>query len=569
MSTSTTPTTPVGKVANYVDERLTVSGAIKRNIGKVFPDHWSFMLGEIALYSFVILLLSGTYLTLFFKPSMVEVIYNGPYVPLKGVKMTEAFASTLDISFDVRGGLLMRQIHHWAALFFVGAMSIHMFRVFFTGAFRKPRELNWVIGTVLVLLGIVEGFMGYSLPDDLLSGTGLRITQGIIAAVPVVGTYVSFGLFGGEFPGTDIIPRFYTLHILLIPGLILALVGAHLLMVWVQKHTQWPGPGRKETNVVGYRLFPVYTAKAGGFFFIVLGVTTLISALVTINPVWMFGPYTPDQVSAGSQPDWYMGFLDGAVRIMPNWEIVAFGHTLSMNLIVPAVVLPGIMTTLLGLYPWIEAWVTGDRREHHLLDRPRNAPVRTGLGVMAITFYLLLWVSGANDIIATIFKLSINQITWSLRILLFIIPPIAFSITKRVCLSLQRRDREKLLHGHETGRILRLPHGEFVEIHAPLSLEEQAEILGKMDVTPLLPPAATDDNGVAQPGAWRARVQSRLSHWFYGSNIALPTRQELLEASSHFGHSDPMELEATERHRNYEAVGGVLLAPNEDGSPRH
>ncbi|NDB19214.1 MAG: cytochrome b, partial [Actinobacteria bacterium] len=350
-----------------------------------------------------------------------------------------------------------------------------------TGAFRKPRELNWVIGTVLVLLGIVEGFMGYSLPDDLLSGTGLRITQGIIAAVPVVGTYVSFGLFGGEFPGADVIPRFYTLHILLIPGLILALVGAHLLMVWVQKHTQWPGPGRKETNVVGYRLFPVYTAKAGGFFFIVLGVTTLISALVTINPVWMFGPYTPDQVSAGSQPDWYMGFLDGAVRVMPNWEIVAFGHTLSMNLIVPAIILPGIMTTLLGLYPWIEAWVTGDRREHHLLDRPRNAPVRTGLGVMAITFYLLLWVSGANDIIATIFKLSINQITWSLRILLFIIPPIAFSITKRVCLSLQRRDREKLLHGHETGRILRLPHGEFVEIHAPLTLEEQAEILGKMD----------------------------------------------------------------------------------------
>lgn len=411
--------------------------------------------------------------------------------------------------------------------------------------------------------------MGYSLPDDLLSGTGLRITQGIIAAVPVVGTYVSFGLFGGEFPGTDIIPRFYTLHILLIPGLILALVGAHLLMVWVQKHTQWPGPGRKETNVVGYRLFPVYTAKAGGFFFIVLGVTTLISALVSINPVWMFGPYTPDQVSAGSQPDWYMGFLDGAVRVMPNWEIVAFGHTLSMNLIVPAIVLPGIMTTLLGLYPWIEAWVTGDRREHHLLDRPRNAPVRTGLGVMAITFYVLLWVSGANDIIATTLKLSINQITWSLRILLFIVPPIAFSVTKRICMSLQRRDHEKLLHGHETGRILRLPHGEFVEIHAPLTLEEQAEILGKLDVTPMLPPPPTDANGVAQPGAWKTRIQARLSQWFYGSNVALPTRRELLEASSHFGHADPLELEATERHRAYEAVGGVLLAPNEDGSAKH
>ena len=569
MSNSTIPTTPQGKAADFLDERLSISKAIKSNISKVFPDHWSFMLGEVALYSFIILLLSGTYLTLFFKPSMVEVIYNGPYVPLKGVKMSEAFASTLHISFDVRGGLLMRQIHHWAALFFIGAMSIHMFRVFFTGAFRKPRELNWVIGTVLVLLGIVEGFMGYSLPDDLLSGTGLRITQGIIAAVPVVGTYVSFGLFGGEFPGQDVISRFYTLHILLIPGLILALVGAHLMMVWYQKHTQWPGPGRTENNVVGYRLFPVYTAKAGGFFFVVLGLTTLISALVTINPVWMFGPYTPDQISAGSQPDWYMGFLDGAVRVMPNWEISAFGHTLSLNLIIPAIVLPGIMTTLLGLYPWIEAWATGDRREHHLLDRPRNAPVRTALGAMSISFYLMLWISGANDIIAQIFHLSINQITVALRVLLFVVPPLIFMVTKRWCLALQRRDREKLLHGHETGRILRLPHGEFVEIHAPLTLEEQAEILGKMDVQPMELPSVTDRNGVAQPLAWKGRLQAKLSQWFYGANIALPTRQELLEAKSHFGHADPLEVEATERHRTYEAVGGVLLAPNEDGTSRH
>ncbi|NBS78088.1 MAG: cytochrome b, partial [Betaproteobacteria bacterium] len=241
------PTTPVGKAAVYVDERLAPAGFMKRLLTKVFPDHWSFMLGEIALYSFIILLLSGTYLTLWFKPSMTEVIYNGSYLPLKGVKMSEAYSSTLDISFDVRGGLLMRQIHHWAALFFVAAVSVHLLRVFFTGAFRKPREINWVIGTGLLTLAILEGFAGYSLPDDLLSGTGLRIAEGIVQAIPLVGTYLAMFLFGGEFPGTDFISRLYSVHILLIPGILLGLVTAHLLMVVYQKHTQFPGPGRTES----------------------------------------------------------------------------------------------------------------------------------------------------------------------------------------------------------------------------------------------------------------------------------------------------------------------------------
>ena len=311
----------VGGVAGYVDDRLASANFTKRLLNKVFPDHWSFMLGEIALYSFIILLLSGTYLTLWFKPSMVEVIYNGSYVPLKGIKMSEAFASTLEISFDVRGGLLMRQIHHWAALFFVAAMSVHVGRIFFTGAFRKPREINWVIGTLLLVLGILEGFAGYSLPDDLLSGTGLRIAQGIVQALPLVGTYLAMFLFGGEFPGTDFISRLYSIHILLVPGILLALITVHLIMVFYQKHTQFPGPGRTESNVVGYRLYPIYIAKAGGFFFIVFGVTTLIAALVTINPIWLYGPYTPSQVTAGSQPDWYIGWLDGAVRIMPKLGI--------------------------------------------------------------------------------------------------------------------------------------------------------------------------------------------------------------------------------------------------------
>ena len=282
-----------GNVANYVDERTGAAKWMKKNLTKVFPDHWSFLLGEIALYSFVILLLSGTYLTFWFDPSQREVIYDGSYEPLQGLEMSAAYASTLDISFEVRGGLLMRQIHHWSALIFMAAIVVHLMRVFFTGAFRKPREFNWIIGVGLLTLGIVEGFLGYSLPDDLLSGTGIRIAHAIIQALPVVGTYLSFFAFGGAFPGEAFIPRIYVTHVLLLPGAFLALITIHLMLVWYQKHTQYPGPGRTEKNVVGYPLLPVYMAKAGGFFFIVFGVTAFLGAVASINPIWLYGPYTP------------------------------------------------------------------------------------------------------------------------------------------------------------------------------------------------------------------------------------------------------------------------------------
>jgi ubiquinol-cytochrome c reductase cytochrome b subunit len=529
------PTTPVGKAGVFLDDRTGGATLLKKNLRKVFPDHWSFMLGEVALYSFIILLLSGTYLTLFFKPSMVEVTYQGTYVPLNGIRMSEAYASTLDISFDIRGGLLMRQLHHWAALIFVAAISVHLFRIFFTGAFRKPREFNWLIGVGLLTMALLEGFAGYSLPDDLLSGTGLRIAEGIVQAIPVVGTYVAMFVFGGQFPGDDFIPRLYSVHILLIPGAILALITAHLIFVVYHKHTQYPGPGRTENNVVGYPLLPVYMAKAGGFFFVVFGITTLLSAIAQINPVWLFGPYNPSQITAGSQPDWYIGFLDGMLRIMPNIETSAFGHTISWNILVPALILPGVLFTLMGLYPFIEAWVTGDKREHHLLDRPRNQATRTAIGVMAITFYILMWVAGANDIIATHFDVSINAMIWFCRIGAFLLPPIAYVITKRTCLGLQRRDRERLLHGRETGVIRRLPSGEFIEVHAPISDAERVTLLqsgSKKEPVLELPPSV-DENGVRAPGSRIHGVRAALSRWYYSETIPDPTPEELHDAAHH------------------------------------
>lgn len=553
-----------GAVATYVDQRTGSNKFLARNLGKVFPDHWSFMLGEIALYSFIVILLTGTYLTLFYKPSMIEVVYDGSYIPLKGVMMSEAYASTLDISFDVRGGLLLRQMHHWAALIFVAAIAVHMFRVFFTGAFRKPREFNWILGVGLATLALAAGFSGYSLPDDLLSGTGLQIARGIVQSIPVVGTWGAFLLFDGEFPGTDFISRLYAVHILLVPGLILALVTVHLMLVWTQKHTQFPGPGRTNNNVVGYPLMPVYMAKAGGFFFAVFGIIALIGGLVTINPIWVFGPYTPDQVSAGSQPDWYIGWLDGALRMMPNWESVIFGYTISWNVFIPAVIIPGLVFTALAFYPFLEAWVTGDKREHNLLDRPRNAPTRTGIGVMAITFYGLLWIGGGNDIIAISFDMSINAITWFLRIAIFVLPPIAFVVTKRICLGLQRRDREKLLHGYESGRILRLPHGEFIEVHEPISAKDMAVITAKQDIAPLPAPSRTDARGVANKWYAVKSLRSRLSHFFYADNVPKPSAAEIEAAQHHAAHDAELEapLHAYEDSDElFAAHGGVLHHP--------
>jgi ubiquinol-cytochrome c reductase cytochrome b subunit len=547
-----------GAAAEWVDDRVGLAALSKKQIRKVFPEHWSFMLGEIALWSFVVLLLTGVFLTLWFKPSMTEVMYDGSYQQLRGLHMSEAYASTLHISFDVRGGLLLRQMHHWAAMLFVGAMFVHMMRVFFTGAFRKPREINFLIGGLLLILGILEGFAGYSLPDDLLSGTGLRIADGIVKSIPVVGSYVSFFMFGGEFPGDVIIPRLYAVHILLIPGLILALIGAHMVLLVYQKHTQWPGPGRTNDNVVGYPMMPQYAAKAGGFFFIVFGVTALMGGLLSINPVWRFGPYNPSEVTAGSQPDWYMGVAEGALRIMPGWETHIFGITISWNVLIPGQVVPGLIFGAVLMYPFIEQWITGDKREHHLLQRPRDAPFRTAFLVSVMTFFGLLWAAGGNDIIGHLFHISINNITYFMRVAIFILPPLAFIITKRWCISLQRQDEARLLHGYETGIIMRSPEGGFSERHLPISVEE-AYTLTARDRDVVLPePLPSDANGVASRQFRLQQLRARLSKAWFGHNIQKPTRAELEEAHHHAEH----EL-AQSDHGHQHLPAGDYTGPHE------
>ena len=537
-STVTTPPTQdqsgssrfTAAAANYLDERTKIGVAVKEFGRKVFPDHWSFLLGEVALYSFVVILLSGTFLTLFFQASMAEVHYTGPYAPMKGVEMSVAMASTLDISFSVRGGLLMRHVHHWAALLFVASIGLHMLRVFFTGAFRKPRELNWMIGFVLFILAMAEGFTGYSLPDDVLSGNGLRIIDGIIKAIPVIGTWLSFLFFGGEFPGQDIVGRLYMLHIMLLPAMVILFVALHLAFVVIHKHTQYPGPGKTQQNVVGYPVLPVYAAKAGGFFFIVFGVIMLIASFVGINPIWNYGPYDPSPVSAGTQPDWYIGFADGMLRLIPpGWETEWFGYTWSWNMIVPLIIML-VFLALVFIYPFIEAWVTGDKREHHILDRPRNAPTRTAIGAAGVTFYGVMWAAASSDLMATHFQLAMEGVIHTLQALLILGPIIAYLVTKRVCLALQKKDRSIALHGYESGRIVRLPGGEYVEVHKPISAYERWQLVSYHDYEPLM--LRPNSDGRIPFGR---RVRAGMSRWFFEDRIVPPTRTEI-EAAQHHSH---------------------------------
>ncbi|MEV1008984.1 cytochrome bc complex cytochrome b subunit [Streptomyces sp. NPDC049881] len=530
---------PAGeRVADWADGRLGIYSLAKANMRKIFPDHWSFLLGEICLYSFIIIILTGVYLTLFFVPSMAEVEYHGPFKPMQGIMMTEAYASALDINFEVRGGLLVRQIHHWAALIFVVGIFCHMFRVFFTGAFRKPREINWLFGFLLLVLAVFTGLTGYSLPDDALSGIGIRFMEGAILAVPIVGTYLQMFIFGGEFPGHDIIPRFFIAHVLLLPGIMLGLVVAHLILIVYHKHTHYAGPGRTNENVVGPPLLPVYIAKAGGFFFLVFGVIAAIAATVTINPIWVMGPYRPDQVSTDAQPDWYLGFSEGLVRMMPGLEwVLPGGYTLNFGLLVPLAVFPGLLVAI-GAYPFFEAWVNRDPREHHIAQRPRNAPTRTAFGMAWLTAFGVTMLAGGNDVWAVNFNLSINAITWFCRIGFFVLPPIAFIITRRICLGLQRRDRDKVLHGRETGIIKRLPHGEFIEVHEPLPQDKLYTLTAHDQLKPYEIGPETDENGVRRKVGPLERARARVSRGYYGDHgqIPKPTREEYKEITSGHEH---------------------------------
>ncbi|MGI8657690.1 MAG: cytochrome bc1 complex cytochrome b subunit [Candidatus Limnocylindria bacterium] len=423
----------------WLDDRLGLAGWTRAGLRKVFPDHPSFLLGEVALFCLVVLVATGVFLTLFYVPDATPVTYQGSYLPLHGQTVSAAYESVLDLSFDVRAGLVMRQVHHWAALVFVAAIVVHLLRIFFTGAYRRPREINWLIGIGLLVFALAMGITGYSLPDDLLSGTGLRIIYSAVISIPFIGPGVAFLLFGGEFPTETIVSRLFVFHIMLLPALLLGMVGIHLAILWRQTHTQFAGHGASEDRLVGKAFWPSQVFKSTGLMLLTAAVLALMGGLIQINPVWTYGPFDPTRVSAPSQPDWYVGWLDGALRLFPPIEFTVFGITIPSPFI-PGVLLPGLAFGIMTIWPFLEAWVTGDHREHHILDRPRDAPLRTSAGVAALTVFVLLTVAAGNDVGSLILRIPLEATTNLLRIAVVVLPVVFGFVTYRVCLELQRRE---------------------------------------------------------------------------------------------------------------------------------
>jgi ubiquinol-cytochrome c reductase cytochrome b subunit len=452
----------VKRLVEGLDDRLDGSSFISRNLKKVFPDHWSFMLGELALYSFVLLILTGTFLAFFYVASPDQITYSGPYVPLQGQSVSLAYNSVMRITFEVRAGLVMRQTHHWAALLFMAAIVVHLIRVFFTGAYRKPRELSWVLGVGLIVSGIGAGFTGYSLPDDLLSGVGLRIAYSIVQSIPFVGNWIANMFFGGEFPGTSLLPRLLALHIFIIPLAILMQMSVHLGVVWHQTHTQFRGPGRSEETVTGTPVWPKFALKSVGLGFVSFGVLTLLGGLFQINPVWFFGPYVPYSGPSPSQPDWYAGWLEGLLRLWPNWEFRIGGVTIG-ELFLPGIVVPGIMFTLLAFWPFLEARVSKDHGWHNFAQKPREAPVRSALGAAAIALMVVLFLAGSNDVLAKYLQIEVDTFNTVLQVLLFVAPVVVGGFTFLLCRDLRERPRHPVSRpGKMTVR--RTGEGGFEEI---------------------------------------------------------------------------------------------------------
>jgi ubiquinol-cytochrome c reductase cytochrome b subunit len=453
--------TELERVAHWFDERTGFAQLGRTVLRKVFPDDWTFLLGEVALFCFVILLLTGTFLTFFYTPDSRPTTYVGPYAPLDGTEMSAAFASVMRLSFEVKAGLLMRQIHHWTALVFLGSIAVHLARIFFTGAFRKPREINWLIGVGLLLFALAEGITGYSLPDDLLSGTGLQIIYGVAVGIPFLGPWVASLIFAGEFPTLDLISRLFVFHVMLLPWLLIGGIGTHVLLVFVQKHTQYKRPRRTNDNVVGLPFWPGQVFRSVGLFFLVAAVIAGFAGLVQINPVWAYGPYLPYTASSPAQPDWYVGWLEGLLRIGPSFEPTILGITIPAPF-VPGVVVPGILVTILLLWPFIEARITGDHAVHNLLDWPWETPIRTATGAAGIMIFLVAMLSGGNDVLGLLLNVSVEALTATFRVLFFVAPVVTWLVVYTLAQNRRRRGHRV---AHRAGvAVRRTASGGFEEV---------------------------------------------------------------------------------------------------------
>ena len=442
----------IRKAVRFLDQRTGSAPFVRKALRYLFPDHWSFLLGEVALYAFVVLVATGIYLTFFFSDSVHQVVYDGSYAPLRGAHMSQAYRSVVHISLEVKAGLLIRQTHHWAADVFVAAIVLHLLRIFFTGAFRKPRELTYYIGLVMLTLALLEGYLGYSLIDDLLSGMGLVIGYAVAISIPFFGAELGQLIWGAPFPG---IPQFwgrmYIAHVFLFPLLIAALLGLHLFLVAARHHTQFRRRRESESRLIGVPMFPGQAPRSLALFFAVAGFLFLLGGLVQINPIWLWGPYHVGHSTNAAQPDWYLGWLIGALRLMPSFDVTIGNYTLVPNPFWGGALFPLLVFGILFLWPALERRFTGDDAFHNLLDRPRDAPARTAFGAALFTAVFIVFLAGASDRVLVLINVSYEWQIVLYRVLFFLAPPVVFWATRRICEELQAG--EKVEQQHERAEV--------------------------------------------------------------------------------------------------------------------
>ena len=434
----------------------TVRRRARKAGGKVFPGHGSFLLGEIAMFAFMVLVATGIYLAFAYEASNETVEYRGSYEPMVGVDVSRSYASVMDITFDRPGGWVIRQTHHWAAVVFIATLTLHAARVFFTGAFRHPRRLNWTIGVSLLALALGAGYLGLTLPHDLLGGTGARIGHAELLSVPLIGPGLVDLLFAGEFGNPDMLHRLWLLHVVVVPILIGMMLAAHLALVWTQTHTQFAEddggddhaamePSReerarderaREERVTGDRVWPLHALKSSGAGLITFGTLLMMGAAFEIAPIWLYGPFDAAASTVPAQPDWYLGWVEGLLRLVPSTGFVLFGRWEVPNAFVVGVLVPALAFAVLYAVPWIDARFTGDHDVHHVLERPRDRPVRTALGVAGLTVLLVLTIAGSHDLAALLARVPVERVTTAYRWMLVLAPPLAGWLAYSICRSL-------------------------------------------------------------------------------------------------------------------------------------
>ena len=392
----------MSRIRDWIEERLELEKFARRYLKKAFPTHPTFLCGEMALFSFVMLVITGIFLGLSYEPSVREVNLFGRFVPA-------AYASVVKIDLS-SFGLITRRVHHWSAMLMIASVLLHLMRVYFTGCYKNPREINWIIGLILFGATFFASFTGYLLPYSEFSVTATSIGYYIAKSIPWLGNWISRLIFCGSFPADETIPRFFFMHVMLIPLTLITLIAIHMVILVKQKHSEprhnlSRPESRGGKRLIGIPLWPNQVLISFCFFFFMAFVIFFIAVLLPANPVENYGP--PGPGTPIMRPDWYFLAIYGLLKLIPGTlHFDLLGAKITSET-VGGVFFPGLAAILLIVLPFI------DRRSkpQYYMDNPLDHPFRTSIGIMGLSLSAMLVLAGYIDILgASPTKMSIYVI---------------------------------------------------------------------------------------------------------------------------------------------------------------